>query len=193
MGNFYTNYTLKGPNQQEVAAALVGRRAIVTTEYCGYVMVFDEQSDKQETEVISQLAARLSRHFGCPVWSVLNHDDDILWYRLYESGELTDEYDSSPGYFDFAPTSEEIAAPVGGDAQRLCTVFGTRDTAAVERILRRSLLDEDAYAFAFQRHADLVSTLGLPEYGVGNCYSSFDDPGFESPDGLTKKDLLRTE
>jgi hypothetical protein len=190
MGNFYTNYTLKGPTQQVVAAALAGRAAIVTPDYCGYVMVFDEQSDKQEAGVIAELASRMSREFQCPVLAVLNHDDDILWYQLHEAGKLTDEYDSSPGYFD--SSAEEPAPPAGGDAQKLCSLFSAADVAAVERILRKSLLDEDGYAFAFQRHADLVGALGLPEFGVGVCYASFGAPGFEYPDGLTKRDLLRT-
>jgi len=32
MGNFYTNYTLRGPSQQAVAKALAGRSAIVTSQ-----------------------------------------------------------------------------------------------------------------------------------------------------------------
>jgi len=100
MGNFYTNYTLRGPDQQAVAKALAGRSAIVTPAQDGCVVVFDERSDEQEQEVITELAASLSREFGCPVLAVVNHDDDIFWYQLYVSGELADEYDSSPGYFD---------------------------------------------------------------------------------------------
>jgi hypothetical protein len=190
MGNFYTNYTLKGPTQHAVVAALAGRAAIVTPDYCGCVMVFDEQSDKQDAKVITDLASRLSREFHCPVLAVLNHDDDILWYQLHEAGKVTDEYDSSPGYFD--SSAEEPAPPAGGDAQRLCSLFGATDVSAVERILRKSLLDEDGYAFEFERHADLVGALGLPEFGVGTCFSSFEDPCFEFPDGLTKRDLMRT-
>ena len=188
MGNFYTNYTLKGPSQQAVASALAGRTSIVTPDYNGCVMVFDEQSDKQDPKIISGLAESLSSQFGCPVLAVLNHDDDILWFQLYESGKLSDEYDSTPGYFDGA----EPSTPTGGDAQRLCSLFGSGDASAVETILRKSLFDEGGYAFAFQRHADLVGALCLPEFGVGICYRSFDDPCFEFPDGLTKKDLVRT-
>ena len=77
MGNFYTNNTLRGPSQQAVAAALAGRSAIVTPAQDGCVVVFDEASDEQNQEVITELAARLSREFDCPVLAVLNHDDDI--------------------------------------------------------------------------------------------------------------------
>src|SRR2546423_14770558 len=87
MGNFYTNYTLRGPSQQAVAAALAGRKATVTPLHGGCVVVFDEASDDQDQERIVELAARLSSELRCPVLAVLNHDDDILWYQLYEFGK----------------------------------------------------------------------------------------------------------
>ena len=67
MGNFYTNYTLKGPSQQAVAAALAGRSAIVTPAQDGCVVVFDEQSDDQDSAVITELASHLSRELRCRV------------------------------------------------------------------------------------------------------------------------------
>jgi hypothetical protein len=122
MGNFYTNYTLRGPNQGAVAEALAGRNAIVTPAQDGCVVAFDEQSDDQDSAVINEVASRISRDLCCPVLAVINHDDDILLYQLYLSGEVADEYDSSPGYFDPAA---EPSAPAGGDAQKLCTAFGS--------------------------------------------------------------------
>ena len=121
MGSFYTNFTLRGPSQQAVAALLAGRSAIVTPEQNGYVVVYDEESDDQNHEVISELASQLSQAFRCPLLAVLNHDDDILWYQFYIKGELIDEYDSSPGYFD--PSADEPDPPAGGDAQKLCNAF----------------------------------------------------------------------
>ena len=185
MGGFYTNYTLRGPSQQAVAAALAGRKATVTPPHSSCVVAFDEASDDQDQERIVELAARLSSELRCPVLAVLNHDDDILWYQLYESGKRTDEYDSSPGYFD---PSAEPSAPAGGDAQRLCTAFGASDVAAVERVLRKSSYDDDGYVFAFERHADLVRALGLPEFAVGTAYASFERDEF--PEGLTRADMM---
>src|SRR5512138_2530573 len=161
MGNFYTNFTLRGPSQQAVAKALAGRSAIVAPAHDGCVVVFDEQSDEQDQAVISGLASRLSKEFDCPVLAVLNHDDDIFWYQLYLSGELADEYDSSPGYFD---PSAEPSAPAGGDAQKLCSAFGTASVADVESILRKSSFDEGGYTFAVERHADLARALGIPSF-----------------------------
>ena len=186
MGNFYTNYTLRGPSQHAVAKALTGRSAIVTPQQDGCVVVFDEQSDDQNSELISDLARDLSGGLRCPVLAVLNHDDDILWYQLYLNGELVDEYDSSPSYFD---PDAEPSGPAGCDAQKLCAAFGASNVADVERILRKSSFDEDGYAFAVERHAELARALGLPSFAVGGGFSYVSDG--EIPDGLSEDDLLR--
>ncbi|HVY69115.1 MAG TPA: hypothetical protein VHH73_04270 [Verrucomicrobiae bacterium] len=185
MGNFYVNYTLRGPGQQQIAEALAGRNAAVTPVQTGYAVVFDEESDTQDTEAIAELATLLSRQFQCPLLAVLNHDDDILLYWLYENGELTDEYNSNPGYFD---GDEDRMKPAGGDAERLVRVFNAGTPVEVESILRKSF---DEYTFAFQRHDDLARALGLPEWAVGTAYQSFEYGEF--PEGLTDANLIKTK
>ncbi len=186
MGNFYTNYTLRGPTQQAVAKAMEGRSAFVTPAQNGCVVVIDEQSEEQDQSAICELAASLSQKLDCPVLAVLNHDDDILWYQLYVSGELTDEYDSTPGYFD---PSAEPSPPSGGDAEKLCAAFGTGKIAEVETVLRKPSFDDDGYTFAFERHGDLARALGISSFGVGAGYGYV--AGGELPDGLQADELLR--
>jgi hypothetical protein len=186
MGNFYTNFMLRGPSQQAVATALAGRSSIITPTQDGCIVVFDEASDDQDPEIITGLASRLSRELSCPVLAVLNHDDDIFWYQLYLRGELADEYDSSPGYFD---PSAEPSAPAGGDAQKLCSAFGASTVAEVESILRKSSFDEGGYTFAVERHTDLVRALGVPLFGVGASFRSVSDG--ELPEGLDEGSLMR--
>ncbi len=139
MGNFYANYTLRGPSQQLVAAAVAGRSAIVTPAQHGCVVVFDEESDEQNPEVIAELASWLSAQLRSPLLAVLNHDDDILWYQLYLSGELVDEYSSAPGYCNTTDEGAAMAGPEGGDAKKLCSAFGVSDCVPVacERSLAR--------------------------------------------------------
>jgi hypothetical protein len=189
MGNFYTNYTLRGPDQQQAAAAMAGRRARIAPSENGCVVVFDEASDEQDTEVIAELGTHLSRELQCPVLAVLNHDDDILWYQLHVNGELVDEYNSSPDYFE--ATDEETADPAGGDAQLLCDTFGATDAAAVEAILRKPSHDPDGYVFAFQRHRALVQALGLPGCAVATSYASFDYD--DIPESISADDVLDVE
>lgn len=185
MGNYYTNYTLRGVTQQAVANALTGRTCIVTPSINNSVVAFDEESDSQDQHLISQLAAKLSGNLQCTVLAVLNHDDDILWYQLYSDGKLQDEYDSSPGYSD---TSAQPSAPAGGNAQTLCSAFGATDSATVEPILRKSAFEDDGYIFAFERHADLAKALGISPFGVGTAYASFDSD--ELPEGLSLDDVF---
>jgi len=164
MGCFYANFTLRGPSQKSVAAALAGRSAIVTPEQDGCVVVFDEESDQQDFEVIAELASRLSSAFDCPLLAVLNHDDSFLWYQLYLNGELMDEYNSFPNYFDAA--EDDDSTPSGGNAAQLCGAFGVKNVRKIKRILTKATLDDDGYAFALERHADLASALGIPSFGV---------------------------
>lgn len=185
MGNFYVNYTLKGPSQIEVADALSGHSAIVTPSHLGCVVAFDEASEMQDESLIAELASQLSLDLHCPVLAVLNHDDDILCYWLYINGEFKDKYDSSPGYFDSAAT---ISNPVGGHAERLCSAFGVDDADAIEAILRKPFGERDGYLFAVDRHADLTKALGLPLYGVGFGYSYIERG--ELPESLGESDLV---
>lgn len=186
MGNFYTNYTLRGPSREDVVNALRGRNAIVTVSRNGCVVAFDEVSE-QDQEITAALGEQLSRDLSCPVLAILNHDDDILWYQLYVNGDLRDQYDSAPGYFD---ADAEPAAPTGGDAQKLCAAFGANDVATVESVLRRSSYDDEGYTFECDRHADLVRALDLSEFAVGVAYASLERE--EYPQGLSANDLLKT-
>ncbi|HZZ44832.1 MAG TPA: hypothetical protein VFE58_17980 [Tepidisphaeraceae bacterium] len=186
MGNFYVNFTIRGVTQHAAAEALSGRRAIVSPPVNGAVVVFDSRSDEQDEGVIRDLASQLSKKLGAAVLAVMNHDDDIFWYELYESGKRIDEYNSSPGYFDWDGEGE-MPGPAGGDAKALCRVFGCKDAAAVETILRKS--GEDGYVFAVQRHGDLVEALGLPGFAVGVSYEGFDE---NMAEGFAEGEVVRT-
>jgi hypothetical protein len=186
MGNHYVNYTLRGPATDAVAAVLGRRRAAIATAADGCVVVFDEPSDRQDTSVITQLSARLSGELACAVLAVLNHDDDVLWHQLHDRGRLIDEYDSTPGYFDAAA---EPSSPKGGDAAKLCRAFGSDAVSAVDGVLRRSIFCSDEQdVFAFERHADLVRSLGLPDFAVGLSYAGIRSG--ELPDGLSQDEIL---
>jgi hypothetical protein len=182
MGNFYTNFTLKTSDAAGVVAALKGSRsALVSPAVDGYVVVFDEASDQQDSAVIEKLGELLSQQQSCPVLAVLNHDDDILCYWLFDKGSQIDAYNSCPDYFGGGAGSDR-----GGDAKKLCQILGTPQAeAAVKQIL-----DGDEYVFAAERHAALVSALRLPDWTVGCGFNYMQ--GGEIPDGLSIDKLVRT-
>ena len=190
MGNFYTSFTLRGPSQESVAAAMAGRSAFVTSAHEGCVVVFDEESDEQNDEIIAELASRLSGQLRCPLLVVMNHDDSILWYQLYLSGELVDEYNSAPGYFETEDEEAASAGPEGGNAGKLCAAFGSDAVKKVERILRKPSAEDNGYVFAVERHGDLTGALGIPSFGVGAGFETISSG--ELPDELDESALART-
>lgn len=184
MGNFYVNYTTRGPGREAVAACLRGaqRSAFVGPTREGCTVFFDEESDTQDDEVIKELGTLLSRELKAPVLAVLNHDDDVLAYWLFEAGRLSDEYNSCPGYFD-----GDDETPAGGDALKLCAAFGVPAQAQqVDAILR----NED-YTFALDRHEALAALLKLPWPLCSMGYGYLAEG--ERPEDLDEGDLLEIE
>src|SRR6266481_5585790 len=115
MGSFYTNVTIYGPNQEQVVAGLDGRAAAVSpTSANGFTVVYHADSESQNYDLLLQLAGDLSRNLQCPAIAILLHDDDILLYALFKSGEKADEYNSCPGYWDGGSKQ-----PSGGNAKEL--------------------------------------------------------------------------
>lgn len=186
MGNFYVNYTIHSADHLRVVKALEGRNAFVTPNKNGAIVVFDEASDSQDQDLVKKLGERLSKSLGSAVLAVLNHDDDILWCALFEKGECTDEYDSSPGYFDPDSVPEN---PSGGNAKKLCAAFGSLEVQETEKVLRQSAYDDDGYTFAVERHEELVQKLNLPDFSVGFGYSYIAQG--ELPPGLSESDLTK--
>lgn len=195
MGNFYVNYTIRGAAVADLVDALAGRRAFVTSAGGDLAVVFDEASDRQDTRVIHELAQRLSASARATVLAVMNHDDDILWYELFDRGDQVDTYNSSPDYFE---VEGEPRGPTGGDAEKLCRAFGCGRAAEVERILRWGMdhaqimelaagadpeegmaemaeLQAGGFTFAFERHGALVRELGLPTWAVGSSFAGLDE------------------
>lgn len=186
MGSFYVSYAVRTSDAAKLVAVMqsLKRKAFVMPPQDGVAHVYDEASDTQDDSVIRHLGARLSRDLGATVLAVLNHDDDMLFYWLFEAGSLTDEYNSFPGFFQ----DDGESKPKGGDARKLAAAFGgTADVAAIEKILRTDN-DSDAYAFALDRHIALAGALGLPDqYGTaGFNYARDDRDSFPDGDRLVQ-------
>jgi hypothetical protein len=185
MGSFYTNITLQGPGQDEVAEALgaMGRSAYVSPTLDTFTVVFDGECEMQDDRILRRLTAELTKRFACAALAVINHDDDILWYMLYTNGEQIDEYNSYPDYFE----PQEPPPSKGGDPASLIEAFGaSADADEIERVLRASS-GEDGFLFASERHEALARALGLPLCAVacGFNYIGQDELG----EGLTKDNL----
>lgn len=172
MGNFYTNITAHS-HQARLIELLEReeRTAYLTPTVGGWTVICDEDCEEQDTDVLQELAALISRELQCVTFAVLNHDDDVLLYWLYEHGNLIDQYNSTPNYF--TDDEDEDPLPSGGDAYRLCRAFGVMSNVAeVEDVLRTPSFSEgEHYQFAVDRHADLLDALGAPPFAAGLGYT----------------------
>jgi hypothetical protein len=187
MGNFYTNFTARTPDRDAVIDTLrdMGRTAYIAPTSNGNTVVYDRECDDQSFDAIEKLGTELSSALNAPVLAILDHDDDILFYWLFESGQLIDDYNSCPSYFD---EMADPSGPSGFDAVKLCAAFGCRQNVnRVAEILQKSSFDEDGYVFAMERHQDLAEALELPDWGVGTGYCSIEIG--ELPPALSKDDL----
>lgn len=190
VGSFYTNIAIKGANRDQVVEAVMRMRrsAYVSPEGKGIVVVYDAKCERQDTKDLCDLSVRLSKSLRCTAWGVLNHDDDVLWYVLCSNGEYIDEYNSAPDYFD-EDSDGEIAAPSGGNAKVLAQAFKMQKSVrTLEKILRRSDADDNAYTFATERHQAVAKALGLPRdlVSIGYDYIS----AGELPSGMRRSDFV---
>lgn len=161
MAGYYANITLHGPAQEQVLDFLNGSGDVAYVAPAkGATVVFHNDLGAQE-----RLAAAMSARFRCPAMLVMAFGESILLYELYQNGQETDAYVSSPhdGLELDGPAQE-------GDPKVLCAAFGIEmdhKVRRVERILRTPTKPNGEFALAVNRHGELAKALGLPVFSVG--------------------------
>lgn len=190
MGSFYTNFTVRSDDRERVAQSLRKMGCVAYFAAGGRdTVVYDRECDDQIVESIVNVGTTLSHDLDATALAILNHDDDILCYWLFRSGQLIDEYNSCPSYFDEDDFDESLT-PSEFDAAQLCAQFGCPQSVdRVSEILKKSVLDEGGYVFASERHHALAKALGLPDCSVGFGYSYIENG--QLPSGLSDGDLTR--
>jgi hypothetical protein len=199
MGNWYTNIAVRGAEQTQVIAALeeLGRRAYVTPETSGWIVVYDQQTDEFDLGILESLALTLSTRLSCTALASCNADDDVLWLALYENGKLSTRYASSRKAFE---DGDEFPDPAE-TARVLARIFekpeATNQTLSVLRKSRGMLgllglyfKIRLAYVVEVQRHLDLSNLLGMPRAAVGLGYT-YVNKG-ETPEGIDREALRHT-
>jgi hypothetical protein len=184
VGNFYTNFSILTEDQGRVVQALSDAEMVgyVFPPQAGFVVVCEDETDMQDEDAIGHVGAHLSAALGTPALCVLNHDDDILCYWLFEDGAVTESYNSAPEYFGDDAESDPMLLAV--TAARLCAVLGKADAqSAVEAIL-----SNDGYTFAIDRHTALVGALGLPEGSIGAGFNYIENG--EIPETVNNPDQV---
>jgi len=107
MGSFYSNIHVRIPDRQAIEQAWqsywAGRGesswVMVSPAYGGWVSVFDWRCDQQETDVLTDLAAHISRTTDRVVLAFQVQDSDLAEYWLFNHGNEVDHYTSNEEYF----------------------------------------------------------------------------------------------
>ncbi|MBS2002172.1 MAG: YbaB/EbfC family nucleoid-associated protein [Candidatus Obscuribacterales bacterium] len=176
MGNFYSNITLSTGERDKVINFLIEqKRHTFVYPIDDFICVFPKHDS-----VLFELAEQLSALLKCPAFAVMIHDDDLLIYKLFDSGKLLDQYNSCPGYFSGVDQPSS-----GGDPEKLCLVYSAPDEVeALEEILRKN------YTFESNRHDAIIAKLNLPYCTVGSGFGYLERD--ETPDDLVVADLIET-
>jgi hypothetical protein len=176
MGAFFTNLQVRKASAQATCAALEKMdlgRAYVSPDGNGWVTVYCEATDEQDIGTMGNLASGLSKTLKTEVLGFLVHDSDIAMYWLYRNGELIDEFNSAPNYFEQKEFSGD--GPQGGNADVLLPLCVTGTTRAqLEALLHPS----DGFPLMVEEIvADLSKLLGIDDTRSNLGFTYFEQEG----------------
>jgi hypothetical protein len=195
MGAFVVNFHVRGDARDTVertVAAIGVTRCRVSEPRKGWVSIYEQRASSQDDAWIRQLGMELSSRLRTACVAFLVHDSDIACYWLSDQGQLLDEYNSSPDYFDAVSAAERQR--VRGQADvflRYCQPYVTREQ--IETVLRAEVV------FAEDTIQQLAEFLGIdPERalqdfkdhepggrsGGARSFDGGDDDGDDDDDGL---------
>jgi hypothetical protein len=148
VGNFYTSITLRNAPLDSVVREM---RALHRESYVysngTLSTVYDREAEKQETSILAALAEHLAGRLRTTAFAVLNHDDDVLWFQLYDGDRLVAEYCNQ----------QRPVTDIAGLAESLT---GGRSRLQLRYLLRRP------YLFQIDRHIALNKLFGFPEASI---------------------------
>jgi hypothetical protein len=154
MGLFCVNFHFRSTDDRALSEALERRgiaRYRVVPGKGGWTSMYEERASEQDDARIRELGGGLSGDLHAPAIAFLVHDSDIACYWLFEDGQLLDEYNSDPDYFD--GDTDGPPSPAGGRTdvllrycrpgmrqEDLAAILGTdpvRATTFAEDVIRR--------------------------------------------------------
>ncbi len=116
MGLFCVNMHFRTTDDKAVSDALKKRNITqfhLMPAKGGWTSLYEERASQQDDDRIRAVTAGLSKDLNIPAIAFLVHDSDIACYWLFENGQLVDEFNSCPDYFD-ENADEESTGETGG-------------------------------------------------------------------------------
>jgi hypothetical protein len=203
MGLFCANFHFRNIDEDALQTAIASRGLDghrVLPQKSGWTSLYEERASQQDEEWIRALVADLSRELRATAIAFMVHDSDIACYWLVDNGQLLDEYNSFPDYFDMDDTGGEPSGPRGGRPDvllrycrkgvkqgELATILNQQPTFAESIIeqLAQALGIDPARALGDYRHNDDDDDDGPNGFGGfgGDDGDGDDDDGDENRGG----------
>ncbi|HVC97804.1 MAG TPA: ankyrin repeat domain-containing protein [Pirellulales bacterium] len=149
MGLFCVNVHFRTTDDHALSASLnkrsVTRYRIVPAKN-GWTSLYEERASEQDDRRIRDLAGGLSEDLHVAAIAFLVHDSDIACYWLFDDGQLLDEYNSYPNYFD--DDADGPPSPSGGRTEvlvRYCQT-GVQEDQLTAILRGEALFAEDVIA-----------------------------------------------
>src|SRR4051812_3356265 len=178
MGAFVVNLHVRTEDRQGLARearALAEGGCWVAEPKDGWAAVYEERASGQDDNWIRQLGAELSDRLDAPAVAFLVHDSDFFCYWLFEHGEVVDEFNSCPDYFDDDDSDDDEPAASGVRPEvllRFCKP-GSRS-----RDVRRVLTADGV--FAEEQLQELAGLLGIDAERALTDYRDLDETAAEA-------------
>jgi hypothetical protein len=179
MNSSYTNITLKGPDQISILNYLHQKKrlAAVSPTLNQLSVVFDQETEHGNEELISDLTRELSEYFQCMALAVMNIANSAFWYNLWNAGQFVDVYDSR---MVNTAILKQVSCDCSMNAKSLIQyICSAGDHTKVKTVLEKS------YLFEIDRHNDLVQLLALSDYAIGIGFENLLDLTDEVVPGIT--------
>lgn len=185
MGSFFTSVHVRHPNKKVVMKAVDTTQcvpAFVTDAENGWVTVFPQMTENQDYDLLINVTKALSRELKTPTVGTLVHDSDIFKFVVCEKGQVIDEYDSCPDYFD----DSEQSTPTGGNPETLAAIStsGTTTAANFTELLKEEVTFAEDLAVEFARLLGIsgdVATVGYTYAASGEFSGKLEPVGPARP------------
>jgi hypothetical protein len=165
--NTYANIAVKTEDRAKVIETLqnMGRRAIVSPTTAGWITIYDAASERMP-KTLPDVAQKISEALKCPAVAAFDDNDSLLTLITFKDGKQVDAYISNPGYYEGKKVD-----PAGGDPAAIQAALGL---SGLDSKLKEIFQAKDV-ELEFERHGNLISTLGMPYYCRGAGHKYFHD------------------
>jgi hypothetical protein len=166
MGSFIVNVNVRANDRQAVATKLKAQNvqaAWVTGAKNGWITIYDEGASTQDEGRIRELTRKVSADLKTSAIALLVHDSDFLCYWLFDDGQMIDEFNSCPEYFDDSMSDDPLLGGKPDVLLKYCPA-GTK-FEVVEQVL-----NDKEQVFADEQLRKLADLMGIDSMRAGTDY-----------------------